>query len=247
MGKKIDGLNIFVVLILLVGFNVGFIGGQESGDVEVPEEVVDVGEAAENVSVEFRYVDVDENVSEELNESEGVVENHTEEMEDEGVVDLVEENESVEENVSAEFRYVDIDELSEEEEVVDREVEREVVLKELVKDGKVELEFEILEGDDIEIQKKEVVRGDLEKDVLISSDEHFDDEVRVYSDLPSEAREEDILIVWENEDEVVEDVEYFDLDGDGLIERVSWIVPHLSSQHYSISIVVGGDEKITAV
>jgi len=63
----------------------------------------------------------------------------------------------------------------------------------------------------------------------------------VYSDLPSQALKEDIEIYWENEDlEVTDeaDLEYYDLDSNGLIERVSWVVPHLSTQYYRIVINV---------
>lgn len=130
------------------------------------------------------------------------------------------------------------------------EVSHNKVLKELVKDGKVELEFEVYEGDDIEILKKEVARSDLKKDVLISSDKHFADKVRVYSNLPTPAVKEDIIITWENEDLKVLDVEYFDLDDDGLIERVSWVVPHLSKQYYSIEIVassLGNSDNLSIV
>ena len=215
------------------------------------EEISGEEEEVENISEEFVYVDIEgvENGSEVVaGENVSVwesVENISAGDFNESENEIVEEEEIVAEviieNESEEFVYVDIEELAEIEKVTE-DIEVEVVLKELVKDGRVELEFEILEGDEIEIMKKEVGRGEFEKDVLISSDEHFEDEVRVYSDLPSEAREEDIIVTWESEGEIVGDVEYFDLDGDGLIERVSWVVPHLSSQYYSIRIVVDGEE-----
>ncbi len=228
------------MLVLLIGFNVNLIEAEnvtgkvnesETGDVEVKVLI--------NESLDF----VDEENKTQFNESL-----------DEVNVSIVLKNESAGvENISVEsgYEYIDIDELvsldkddfGEPEEIEDVEVVKEKVLKELVKNGMVELEFEILEGDDIDIGKKEVKRGAERKDVLISSDEHFDDEVRVYSNLPSPALEEDIVVVWENEGEVVLDVEYFDLDDDGLVDRVSWIVPHLSMQHYSIEIIIGGEES----
>jgi hypothetical protein len=169
------------------------------------------------------------------NESNGCSENESF-LENESLAEI--ENVSIDENVSSGFEYINIDELiNETPEKILIEDKREKILKELVKDGMIELEFKILEGDDIQIVKKEMGRGKFEKDVLISSDEHFDDEVRVYSDLPSSAKRKDIVVIWESEGEVVGDVEYFDLDEDGLIERISWIVPHLSTQHYSIEIV----------
>ena len=290
--RCVDGfkkyVQIFVMLFLLTGFSVDFIGGQEAlsfedeGELEVikendvpvvveeektveenvleveeNEDVVLELEVEENESVVLG-LEVEENESEEinggLNESEEVL-NVSEELGDIGVdvnlsegsdVNLSEgvEDEGVEDVLEG-FDYIDIDELvfpEDDNQILDDEI-KEKVLKELVSDGLIELEFEILEDDDIEIKKKEVGRGEFKKDVLISSDEHFDDEVRVFSNLPSAAKEEDIVVTWESEGVIVEDVEYFDLDKDGLIDRISWVVPHLSSQYYSIEIVVVGNEN----
>src|SRR3989339_862939 len=236
--------QVFVMLILLIGLNVHFIGAvNETEDIEVElvEEVLDEvtphNDCDEvNLGEDTEDSDLNEDIII-INDSETYVE-----------VNFSEETGNASENVSDGFEYIDIDTLlgneslqsselatSEEDEVI---VEKEKILKELVKDGQIELEFEIFEGDDVEIMKKEVGRGELEKDVLISSDEHFDDEVRVYSDLPSPALKENIVVTWESESEVVSDIEYFDLDGDDLIDRISWVVPHLSTQHYSIVIIV---------
>ncbi len=271
--------QVFVMLILLIGLNVHFIGAvNETEDIEVElvEEVLDevtphndcdevnLGEETEesdlggdiiimNDSETYVEVNLSEDIEDlSLNEDIIIINDSETYVE----VNFSEETGNASENVSDGFEYIDIDTLlgneslqsselatSEEDEVI---VEKEKILKELVKDGQIELEFEIFEGDDVEIMKKEVGRGELEKDVLISSDEHFDDEVRVYSDLPSPALKENIVVTWESESEVVSDIEYFDLDGDDLIDRISWVVPHLSTQHYSIVIIVdevsGGSE-----
>jgi 3'-phosphoadenosine 5'-phosphosulfate sulfotransferase len=251
MGRKFRCLDVFVLVILLVGFNGNFIGAdslpeviEDSSEVEVVSdvEVLATGEVEEG----FDYIDIDEivdevedNVSDEENFSDvEVFENESFDFEG---------NFSEEENVSEVcFDYVDIDTLESEELQVKEDddlVIPEKIVERQFKDGRLELEFEILEGDFVEIKKKEIKRGEFEKDVLISSEEHFEDEVRVYSDLPSPARIEDVVVVWESEDEVVEVLEYFDSDSDGLVERISWIVPHLSSQRYSIRIVVSGEEN----
>ncbi len=238
---------------------------EDIGEVEV-EEKVEEAEVKEVEIIEeaIEVVYENEDLVEESNVSEGIGEvfedvvNESLEVETNFSVEIVKnttfENKSVFENVSepldyevnnSEFEYINIDELVEEVEKVagGKEVVEKRVLKELVKDGRIELEFEIFEGDDVEILKKEVGRGDNEKDVLISSDEHFDDEVRVFSDLPSPASRENIIVNWENEGEEVFDLEYFDSDNDGLMDRISWVVPHLSTQHYSINIIVNGDRS----
>lgn len=246
MNGKIGSL--FVILILLVGFGGA---GNESFELAVLDGENDTGLATD-------YIDLDgldlENESFDSMKNQSVFDtrdfswkgNDTNESlgnEENLSVNLREFariNDSVNGGVDeVKYEYVDIDELIVEEEVKVEVVLKEKVLKELVKDGLVELEFEIMEGDDIEILKKEIGRGTGRKDVVISSAEHFDDEVLVYSNLPGPAREEDIVVTWENEGEEVLDLEYFDLDSDGLIDRVSWVVPHLSTQRYSIEIVVG--------
>ncbi|RMD46068.1 hypothetical protein D6829_00490 [Candidatus Pacearchaeota archaeon] len=119
------------------------------------------------------------------------------------------------------------------------------IKKSLVKDGKIEVEFEIFENESIDISKKEI-EANGEKVVRVSSPKHFERPVRVYSDLPRPVKKEDIRILWENEkNKIVEDVLYIDEDSDGLVERVSWIVPHLSTQYYRIIIKTrdGGDSS----
>lgn len=77
------------------------------------------------------------------------------------------------------------------------------------------------------------------KEVTISSPYHYK-EVETSASLPYEARRESIQLVWkqEHEDIVMQDITYYDDDSDGLIERIGWVVPHLSNQTFEISIVV---------
>ncbi|MCD4771345.1 hypothetical protein K8R30_02910 [archaeon] len=239
MNWRFGNFEVLLVLLILVG---GSFSGAEFEDgsleqVEDGEGVVGVVEGVlEIVEVENKSVEDEVNVSD-------VVEDDVE-------VNLTEENDSVLGNVSnASFVYVDIEDLIEnkteekEDGVEEKEIEKEKISRSLVEDGQIEIEFEAFEDEVVEIEKKELLRGEFEKVVLISSDEHFDDELRVYSDLPVPALEENIVVTWENEGEVVEDVECYDGDGDGLVERISWIVPHLSTQEYRIEIVWGGEEN----
>ncbi len=106
--------------------------------------------------------------------------------------------------------------------------------------GKKEIELEAYEK--IEITKEEKEKSDFEKEVIISSEIHFEDPLRVYSDLTQETEKENIEIFWKNEgnQEITGDsdfaVEYYDENNNGLIDRISWIVPHLSEQIFEIRI-----------
>jgi len=245
-------LSVLLMLLILVG---GSLSGAEfenvsSGEEQDGENVVEIIDEEDYGESEVSEVIEAENesVKEEVNISDVVEEGDVE-------VNLSEENESVLENVSnGSFEYVDIDDLVVEvdsgnsegggaKEILEDEFEGEKIKRSLVKDGRVEIEFEAFEDEVVEIKKKELLRGELEKVVLISSDAHFDDELRVYSDLPVPAFEENIVVIWKNEDEVVAGVEFYDEDGDGLVERISWVVPHLSTQEYSIVIVWDGEEN----
>ncbi len=115
--------------------------------------------------------------------------------------------------------------------------------------GKKEIEIETYESFDIaSIEKIEIEKSELKKEVIVFSEEHIEEELRIYSDLPQEAKKENIKIHWKNEMiELVEDgnygVEYYDENENGLIDRVSWIVPHLSTQNFEIEIVVETEKK----
>ncbi len=92
------------------------------------------------------------------------------------------------------------------------------------------------------ISWKENETNGLEKEVILSSQEHFDAPLTVYSYLSTESQKEDIKIYWEKEEtlEITSkeefSVEYYDENGNGLIDKVSWIVPHLSEQIFRIII-----------
>ncbi len=272
MNGKIGRLSIFVIILLLVGFGgagnvtkenvktkvVNNIGEVLDGNIGVDE---GLGEK-NNTQILADDVDVIESL---VDNNSGESENFSSEILDNeslvlGVNDSFENfNESlvlgVNDSVSSDnFTYIDIDTLLnnkslQTDKIVREDVNKSVkkekksILKELVKDGMVELEFKIMEGDSIEIKKKEMKRGDFEKSVLVFSDEHFDDEVRVFSYLPSPALKKNIVVTWENKGEVVSDLEYFDLDNDGLIDRISWVAPHLSTQRYNIMITSGNNGK----
>jgi hypothetical protein len=107
-------------------------------------------------------------------------------------------------------------------------------------EGKKVIEIETYKR--VDIQKQEIEKSESEKQIIISSEEHIDDPLRIYVDLSKEAKKEEIEIYWENEGnlEITSQesfkVEYYDEDENGLIDRISWIIPHLSEQTFKIII-----------
>ena len=77
------------------------------------------------------------------------------------------------------------------------------------------------------------------KQVVISSGIHYKN-VLAYADVPVEAKQESIKLYWvKNETrELFSDVEYYDTNDNGLIDRIQWVVPHLSNQTFEIEIIV---------
>jgi len=230
-----EGENLNVEVDSIVGENV-LTEEKVLGEEESQEEIVDEDE---NKSEEFTYIDIEEINSE--NESGKVVldlvdlVNNSEESlinSSSNKSERVFVNGSLENGTGENFK-------EEENNFEEINLFEKKVKKSLVNEGRVEVEFEALESEDIEITKKEMMLNEFEKRVRISSEDHFEDELKVYSDLPIEAKEEDINLYWENEEEeVTQGIIYYDEDGNDLIERISWKVPHLSTQYYLIQIVV---------
>lgn len=117
--------------------------------------------------------------------------------------------------------------------------------------GKKVIEIENCEEGDIEKikQPEELENGEFEKEVIISSNEEFDKPIRVYSLLTTEASIEEIKIFWQNNNnleitkEYVFFVEYYDENKNGLIDKVSWLVPHLSEQVFKIIVEVENPQE----
>lgn len=106
-------------------------------------------------------------------------------------------------------------------------------------DGKKTIEIETFK--EVEINKEEIEKNEFEKRVIISSEEHVENPLRVYVDMPSEVLKNQIKVFWENENLEITDLEdfsvkYYDENDNGLVDRISWIVPHLSEQIFEIVI-----------
>jgi len=93
-----------------------------------------------------------------------------------------------------------------------------------------------------EIEIKELEKGDFQKEVTISSEQHFENPFVFYTSLATEVEKEKIEVYWKNEENLeitrLEEfsVKYYDDDENGLVDRISWIVPHLSEQIFNIII-----------
>ena len=88
-------------------------------------------------------------------------------------------------------------------------------------------------------QQREENISKYKKRVTVSSDIHYK-EVLTHTDLPSPAQKEKIQLYWlkNGSREKFDNITYIDSDDDGLVERIEWVVPHLSNQTFEISITV---------
>ena len=123
----------------------------------------------------------------------------------------------------------------------DEKKEERPIKRTLYKEGEKELEFETLGEEEVDIQKKETTEDESRKQIKVFSKEHFNNPVRVYSALPKETKKENIKIYWKNKNRDITnipefEVNYYDKDDNGMIERISWLVPHLSEQYFEIVI-----------
>ncbi|RMD66069.1 hypothetical protein D6817_04845, partial [Candidatus Pacearchaeota archaeon] len=113
----------------------------------------------------------------------------------------------------------------------------------LYRERKKEIETLMPKDEFVEIYKQEDVilaRGVWKKRVKVYSETHYAHPLTVYVDImPSE--ESDIRVFWEEENKEV-DFQAIDDDGDGLAERISWVVPHLSEQNFEVRVTLHGNE-----
>jgi len=113
----------------------------------------------------------------------------------------------------------------------------------LSKNEKIELEGEIPENFDINsIEKKESIIDEQRKEVIVKSEEHLEDPLTVYTDIPEVEKGQisSVEVYWVNEKKEVEINGFYDLDDNGLYDRISWVVPHLSEQVFQITINLQG-------
>ena len=107
--------------------------------------------------------------------------------------------------------------------------------------NKIELKGEVEENVDIsEIEEIKNLTNEESwiKEVIIKSSQHINSSLIDYEDILeiTEAQKKNVKIYWVNEGKEIEIKEFIDENNDGLFERVSWVVPHLSEQIFQIII-----------
>ncbi|MBR9705966.1 hypothetical protein GOV14_02955 [Candidatus Pacearchaeota archaeon] len=108
---------------------------------------------------------------------------------------------------------------------------------------------EIEEGVEIEYftEPPRIIKKNLssfKKQVEVYSPEnlHYKN-ILVYTEIEELAKNKNqINVYWKEEDRYL-DFEAFDLDSDGLIDKVEWIVPHLSNQTFEIIIITRAEHR----
>lgn len=108
-------------------------------------------------------------------------------------------------------------------------------------DNKIEIEGCIDEN--IEINGIEEIKSIKEgknwvKEIIVRSSQHINDSLVEYEDIPeiSESQKNNVRVYWLNENKEITIREFIDEDNDGLFERISWLIPHLSEQIFEIVI-----------
>ena len=89
-----------------------------------------------------------------------------------------------------------------------------------------------------QIEKKEIESGD-KKRVIIKSDKHIEDSIIIYTDIPEipKNKKSAVKIYWKNNNnKEITQINFYDKNNNGLFDRISWVVPHLSEQIFEIII-----------
>ncbi len=110
--------------------------------------------------------------------------------------------------------------------------ETEIVIKEIVKD--IEIEYETPPPQFIENNITE-----FKKLITISSDIPYKN-VLSYINLQKETKKEGIKLYWiiNGTKQIFENVTYKDLNNNDLVDRIEWVVPHLSNQTFELSLTI---------
>ncbi|MFH1642989.1 MAG: LamG-like jellyroll fold domain-containing protein, partial [Nanoarchaeota archaeon] len=90
----------------------------------------------------------------------------------------------------------------------------------------------------------EVLISDNIKQIIVSSDIHYEN-ITTYTTLSPEAKSNFIRLYWlVNGTRKPVDFDSFDNDGNGLIDYIQWITPHLSNQTYELVIEITKAEHL---
>ncbi|MFH1801974.1 MAG: DUF2341 domain-containing protein [archaeon] len=117
--------------------------------------------------------------------------------------------------------------------------------------GKMSLVFQNVEGN-LEVEyytpgaeKQEVIFSEREKEVKISSppDMHYQNVLSYTNVSELTSRKDAIKVYWKEAGRYV-DFEALDEDGNGLLDYVEWVVPHLSDQTFYVYIFIESAEHL---
>lgn len=128
-------------------------------------------------------------------------------------------------------------EIKEETKITKQEIKK--IRTTLSKNEKIELEGDLPENFDVNsIEKKESTIDASSKEVIVKSEEHLADPLTVYTDIPQVKKSQIsyVEVYWVNEKKEVEITGFYDLDENGLYDRISWVVPHLSEQIFEVRV-----------
>jgi len=115
----------------------------------------------------------------------------------------------------------------------------EVIIEDLVEE--VEIEY-YTEGP----SSKEIELGNNRKQIVISSDIHYED-ILAFTFLPIEAKSESVKLFWLiNNTKIAVIIDKFDKNDNNLIDYIEWIVPSLSNQTYELIIEITKAEHLDA-
>ena len=174
-----------------------------------------------------------------------------------------ENNESTAKNINVSFsipekafnlavKDIKLDKLIDKNKIVVKPNKEMSVLKELKEDKTKEKEFEFEDSFEINETKEYIVEyeteapiaietniSDYKKQIVISSDIHYVN-VLAYTDVSVEATKESVKLYWlkNGTRELFDDVKYYDLNNNSLIDRIEWIIPSLSNQTFEVEITV---------
>lgn len=256
-------LNVFFVILalILLIINIGADGNSTNLSEEYPEKLIlqetenstsGYPENSSNILIELNDTIQEDNLEDSnstyINDS--IINNFSYSTNNSNIIDVAKENSNSGSHYDKEEYYLDLNKLQESNPI--KEDFKENNYTEVKKDvcwgydslGKKVIEIKDCEKGDIEKinQPEELEKNEFEKEVIISSQSHFEKPVVYYTSLTQETEKENIKIYWKNKGnlditEIQEfNVTYYDKNQNGLIERVSWIIPHLSEQVFEVII-----------
>ncbi len=118
--------------------------------------------------------------------------------------------------------------------IADRGEKKELTINKLVKDVEVEYTTEAPQMEEYQMET-------YKKHVILSSTTHYTN-ISTYTLIPeTEAKNIRLYRLENNTKQLVEDVQLQDTNGDNKIDKLAWIVPHLSNQTYEVIFLIKAD------